>query len=329
MGIGGFLASQSERDYYRYQRRSTAARVKRSCDGEIQREVAQVLGPVGVDEKLCSSVAKCLLDLELESEGQGSDSRPLTTEDGGLKWSKDVGVTAFLIKFGEGLGVCQILWMEISTFLPYRVSMGFRGDPRQANVHVCINYRSRLPGRRPHPITPLFLHSANLQGSHLLVCLDRNDVVNFRCSEGPDYRSRYRRRRDSFLYMGRVQHLNGRRSRCWRGIRNCRRPRRLAFALACSPLSSISHIFHCKGLYTGVGNLCSITFVFIVVPATIKRTPHFSTLIAIHFNTFSLRQLYKLVQELLATTLQKQNTTLPPLSTYQRSPCLSQRISQS
>jgi len=103
MGIGGFLASQAERDYYRYQRKSTAARVKRSCDGEIQREVAQVLGPVGVDENICSSVAKCLLELELESDGQGSDSRPLTAEDGGLKWSKDVGVTAFLIKFGEGL----------------------------------------------------------------------------------------------------------------------------------------------------------------------------------------------------------------------------------
>ena len=104
MGIGGFLASQAERDHYRYQRKSTAARVNRSCDGEIEREVAQVLGPVGVDEKICSSVAKCLRDLELESEGHGSDSRPLTTEDGGLKWSKDVGVTAFLIKFGEGLG---------------------------------------------------------------------------------------------------------------------------------------------------------------------------------------------------------------------------------
>ena len=105
MGIGGFLASQAERDHYRYQRRSTAARVKRSCEGEIQREVAEVLGPVGVDEKICSSVAKCLLDLELESGGHGSDSRSLITEDGGLKWSKDVGVTAFLIKFGDGLGV--------------------------------------------------------------------------------------------------------------------------------------------------------------------------------------------------------------------------------
>jgi len=116
MGIGGFLASQAERDYYRYQRKSTAARVKRSCDGEIQREVAQVLGPVGVDENICSSVAKCLLDLELESEGHGSDSRPSSIEDGGLKWSKDVGVTAFLIKFGEGLEEIPDKRMYMSAF---------------------------------------------------------------------------------------------------------------------------------------------------------------------------------------------------------------------
>ena len=118
MGIGGFLASQAERDHYRYQRRSTAARVKRSCNGEIEREVAQVLGPVGVDEKICSAVAKCLLDLELESEGHGSDSRPLAVEDGGLKWSKDVGVTAFLIKFGEGLGMSDFQIESRETHLP-------------------------------------------------------------------------------------------------------------------------------------------------------------------------------------------------------------------
>jgi len=43
MGMGGFLAFQAERDYYRYRRKSTATRVKRSCDGEIQREVARLV----------------------------------------------------------------------------------------------------------------------------------------------------------------------------------------------------------------------------------------------------------------------------------------------
>ena len=129
MGIGGFLASQAERDYYRYQRKSTAAHVKRSCEGEIEREIAQVLGPVGVDEKICSSVAKCLRDLELEFEDNESDSRPLTIEDGGLKWSKDVGVTAFLIKFGKGLGASSSLDRNFDP-LSHCVSMYFRGDPR-------------------------------------------------------------------------------------------------------------------------------------------------------------------------------------------------------
>ena len=59
MGIGGFLASQAERDHYRYLRKVTAARVIRSCDGEMEREVHAVLGPVGVEEKVSRQVAAC------------------------------------------------------------------------------------------------------------------------------------------------------------------------------------------------------------------------------------------------------------------------------
>jgi len=70
MGIGGFLASHSGWDKYRYQWRNAT----RSRSG---------LRPGGCGKKICSSVAKYLLDFELESEGQGYDS--LTAEDGGLK----------------------------------------------------------------------------------------------------------------------------------------------------------------------------------------------------------------------------------------------------
>jgi vacuolar iron transporter family protein len=61
----------------------------------MEREVTAVLGPLGVDEKLCRQVAQNLREVEMSTE----------TVAGGvnLRWSKDVGLTAFLLKFGEGL----------------------------------------------------------------------------------------------------------------------------------------------------------------------------------------------------------------------------------
>ena len=55
--------------------------------------------------------------------------------------------TAFLIKFGEGLGASTSDRNFDS--LPHCVSVRFRGDPRQANVRVCICYRSRFGGLIP------------------------------------------------------------------------------------------------------------------------------------------------------------------------------------
>lgn len=109
MGIGGFLASQAERDHYRYLKHHTAARVIRSCEGEMEREVRDVLGPIGVDDKTCSAVARCLRDVEVvETDDAGTvngpSSRVPDEEEGKLRWSSDVGLTAFLLKFGLGLG---------------------------------------------------------------------------------------------------------------------------------------------------------------------------------------------------------------------------------
>ena len=111
MGIGGFLASQAERDHYRYLRRTTQARVKRSCDGEMEREVHAILGPVGVGQDVSRRVAHSLREVELgmmdQSNSNGhhevSAAAPTDTERG-LRWSHSVGVTEFLLKFGEGLG---------------------------------------------------------------------------------------------------------------------------------------------------------------------------------------------------------------------------------
>ncbi|EIW53349.1 DUF125-domain-containing protein [Trametes versicolor FP-101664 SS1] len=138
MGIGGFLATQAERDHYRYLRKCTSARVLRSCDGEMEREVHAVLGPVGVDEKVSRQVASCLRDVEFSSgpsdEGESSSGHrsnrastasdaTLAAEEGGeLRWSRDVGLTAFLLKFGEGLEDVSTARMYASAFT---IGMGY------------------------------------------------------------------------------------------------------------------------------------------------------------------------------------------------------------
>ena len=113
MGIGGFLASQAERDHYRYLRRHTAQRVHYTCTAEMEREVTEVLGPVGVDEKTCRAVAQSLRKVE----GGDSFLTSETSTDGEnakLIWSKEMGLTAFLLKFGQGMGKrgCSLLLLD-------------------------------------------------------------------------------------------------------------------------------------------------------------------------------------------------------------------------
>jgi len=122
MGIGGFLASQSERDHYRFLRKHTSARVLRSCAGEMEREVHAVLGPVGVEEKLSRQVAESLRKVEVDSGGMGGVAGTPTEEDGALRWSKEVGLTAFLLKFGEGLEEVPDRRLYISAFT---IGMGY------------------------------------------------------------------------------------------------------------------------------------------------------------------------------------------------------------
>ncbi|CAA7261885.1 unnamed protein product [Cyclocybe aegerita] len=129
MGIGGFLASQAERDHYRYLQKQTAERVRRSCAGEMEREVLEVLGPVGVDGGTCRRVAGCLREVEAEGEGDAllgegrrEPSAASDVESGSLRWSKEVGLTAFLLKFGQGLEEIPNRRMYISAFT---IGMGY------------------------------------------------------------------------------------------------------------------------------------------------------------------------------------------------------------
>jgi hypothetical protein len=130
MGIGGFLASQAERDHYRYLRRTTQARVKRSCDGEVEREVHVILGPVGVEQNVSRRVAHSLLEVESsmdESNGNGNGqvSASATDAEHGLKWSQSVGVTEFLLKFGEGLGTRAFAWSSFMRWIFYSQGLIF------------------------------------------------------------------------------------------------------------------------------------------------------------------------------------------------------------
>ncbi|THU89392.1 hypothetical protein K435DRAFT_821422 [Dendrothele bispora CBS 962.96] len=100
MDIGGLLASQAERDHLCYLKNQTAARVVRSCSGEVEK----VLGPIGVDELTCRAVAKSLRESGGEEEVY-----------------KDVGLTAFLLKFGQGMEEVPTRRLYISAFT---ISMG-------------------------------------------------------------------------------------------------------------------------------------------------------------------------------------------------------------
>ncbi|KAG2131205.1 VIT family-domain-containing protein [Suillus cothurnatus] len=119
MGIGGFLASQAERDHYRFLQRHTYSRVMRSCIGEMEREVYAVLGPVGVDESTSSAVANCLRKIEDE---HGSTPAPADEEKPSRGMKSDSGLTPFLLKFGEGMEEVPTRRLYISAFT---IGMGY------------------------------------------------------------------------------------------------------------------------------------------------------------------------------------------------------------
>ncbi|GAA6010922.1 hypothetical protein JCM11491_004602 [Sporobolomyces phaffii] len=135
MGVGGYLSAQAERDHYRYLKKNTRERVARSCAGEMEREVNAILSPLGVDDSLSRRVAGALLQVEAslgEPEAPPSVIRQILnsvarrprfsnlpapdTERSALLPRKtpnaastedededEKGLTAFLLKFGEGL----------------------------------------------------------------------------------------------------------------------------------------------------------------------------------------------------------------------------------
>lgn len=130
------VASQAELDHFHYLRRQTQARVMRSCAGEMEREVHSILGPLGVNENLSRLLADDLRQVEDGFMGErvtgatgitlSNESTPLLPggkkskgwrpwrqdadqEEGGEKGSEEMGLTAFLLKFGEGMGESRLI----------------------------------------------------------------------------------------------------------------------------------------------------------------------------------------------------------------------------
>ncbi|KIM21045.1 hypothetical protein M408DRAFT_18489 [Serendipita vermifera MAFF 305830] len=110
MGIGAFLATQAERDSYKFLQQQTAARVSQSCAGELEREVDEILGPIGVPSELSRQVANTLQREEmraLEAEGVSAAEAQALLEDGRtvnqLKFQSTIGLTPFLLQFGQGV----------------------------------------------------------------------------------------------------------------------------------------------------------------------------------------------------------------------------------
>jgi hypothetical protein len=205
MGIGGFLASQAERDHYRYLRRTTQARVKRSCDGEVEREVHAVLGPVGLDQNVSRRVAHSLLEVESgidQSNGQVSDSA--TDAEHGLRWSHSVGVTEFLLKFGEGLGTRLFLYKGFFLSLTYIRS---RGSPNAPPLPVCIYDWDGLSYRGHDPINSLPFYPDRTHRAHLLVYLYWYCSTYLWCRQGEGYGCS--RQGSWWICMGRCKYVGG------------------------------------------------------------------------------------------------------------------------
>lgn len=152
MGVGGFLASQAERDHYRFLKRHISSRVLRSCEANLERDVFAVLSPVGVDEPTSRAVTKCLRDIECDTDPDDDISSPSDEETQSLRRKSDVGLTPFLLKFGEGLGSSSLSFNECYVHLVFTN----RGSADKSLIRVSNHDRTRVPYWRDHTTHSLF-----------------------------------------------------------------------------------------------------------------------------------------------------------------------------
>ncbi|KAI5453907.1 Protein ccc1 [Naganishia albida] len=112
MGVGGYLAAQAEQDLFRHKFSEYTRRLEIACGSEVDREVHEVLAPLGVTEDVSRAVSNSLVQAALADEVasfSSSDSRALFGHR--FSWMNRAskrpvptkGTTAFLLKFGLGM----------------------------------------------------------------------------------------------------------------------------------------------------------------------------------------------------------------------------------
>jgi VIT1/CCC1 family predicted Fe2+/Mn2+ transporter len=108
MGVGGYLAAKAEQDTFRHRYTEITNRLHIACDSELDREVHEILGPLGLQENVSRVVSRALAsaqeeaELRSETSSQVKAGRSLFGRFGSRSVPKE-GTAAFLLKLGEGM----------------------------------------------------------------------------------------------------------------------------------------------------------------------------------------------------------------------------------
>ncbi|OAV90723.1 hypothetical protein PTTG_00049 [Puccinia triticina 1-1 BBBD Race 1] len=152
MGVGGYLASEADRDQFRYRQRLIRKRVAHSCSNAMDRQVQEILQPFGISQSLCGMVSNDLLKFEYlrtascDQENMSSSwkksalvsiflklfsrrtphydsiSREKSADEETIQLSGfeseslGLGMTQFLLKYGEGVEEVSKYQMYLSAF---------------------------------------------------------------------------------------------------------------------------------------------------------------------------------------------------------------------
>ncbi|KNE92821.1 hypothetical protein PSTG_13803 [Puccinia striiformis f. sp. tritici PST-78] len=181
MGVGGYLASEADRDQFRYRQRLVRKRVAQSCSTGMDRQVQDILQPFGISHGVCGMVSNDLLKFEyLRTTSAGQEKTPSSWKKSALvstflrifsrnapdydaisqekimeeetvrlrgfeSESLGLGMTEFLLKFGEGVE-------EVSTFQMYLAAFTIGSKGKWIYCKWCVKGNEFAPTNFTHPL---------------------------------------------------------------------------------------------------------------------------------------------------------------------------------